>query len=98
MEAQWYLAKIIFLYVLVVGLMESINKFSRRIQKKPTLKIGMMKKMTKTLMMAAIALGLAACGGQKAAPAPKGIQYPEWVMKGSGAFGGEAGKVGLRRR
>ena len=23
----------------------------------------------------------------------KGIQYPEWVLKGSGAFGGEQGKV-----
>jgi hypothetical protein len=49
-------------------------------------------------MVGSIALsGLVACGGGKTegdAPANfKGIEYPEWVMKGSGAFGGEAGRV-----
>ncbi len=41
-------------------------------------------------------LALAACGGRKEGDAPKnfeGIQYPDWVNKGSGAFGGESGKV-----
>jgi hypothetical protein len=40
-------------------------------------------------------LALTACGGgeqqqQQQAPA---INYPEWVMKGSGAFGGDQGRV-----
>ena len=41
----------------------------------------------------ALTLPLAACGGDKTSgakpqPGPQ-VQYPEWVMKGSGAFGGE---------
>lgn len=42
-------------------------------------------------------VALMACGGSKAegdAPANfKGVEYPEWVMKGSGAFGGDTGRV-----
>ena len=51
------------------------------------------------VIMSVAAIGLAVgCGGEKQtegdAPAHfKGIDYPEWVMKGSGAFGGEAGRV-----
>jgi len=49
------------------------------------------------LMSIAIAgFSVAACGGDKPKHEPKhlqGIQYPEWVNKGSGAFGGEAGRV-----
>jgi hypothetical protein len=50
--------------------------------------------------MALLACGvLAACAGEKAqAPAPvvappPSVNYPDWVGKGSGAFGGEQGKV-----
>lgn len=47
--------------------------------------------------MAAAGLGLAACGGSsepKSEPQHlKNVDYPEWVMKGSGAFGGEKGRV-----
>jgi len=54
-------------------------------------------KAVKYLVMGTIAVALVACGGKKddgAAPANmQGIQYPEWVTKGSGAFGGEHGKV-----
>lgn len=45
---------------------------------------------------AAVALALAACGSKQTKNEPaqlKGIDYPEWVLKGSGAFGGEQGKV-----
>lgn len=47
---------------------------------------------------AAVAMGVVACGGKDDtggnAPAQlQGIDYPEWVTKGSGAFGGEAGRV-----
>ena len=48
-------------------------------------------------LIASLALaGAAACGGHSEGEAPKnmqGIDYPEWVTKGSGAFGGEAGRV-----
>jgi len=50
----------------------------------------------KTLVLGTIAAALVACGGKKEGEAPpnmQGIQYPEWVTKGSGAFGGEHGKV-----
>ena len=46
----------------------------------------------------ALALPIAACGGQKtqegklSANTPA-VEYPEWVNKGSGAFGGEGKKV-----
>lgn len=55
-------------------------------------------KAVKLVLIGSVALSLAACGGDKAesgeAPqAFKGIDYPEWVMKGSGAFGGEVGRV-----
>lgn len=51
-----------------------------------------------TLLISVVAFGFMACGGSptETGEAPKhfeGIQYPEWVMKGSGAFGGEAGRV-----
>lgn len=48
--------------------------------------------------MGALALfGATACGGDEKKggepPSLKGVDYPEWVTKGSGAFGGEAGRV-----
>ena len=56
-----------------------------------------MKALSKFLVIAFVAFGLAACGGDKTeGDEPqnlKGIDYPEWVLKGSGAFGGEAGRV-----
>lgn len=48
------------------------------------------------ISLAAAGLSLAACGSSEPKGEPKGLQgvdYPEWVMKGSGAFGGEAGRV-----
>ena len=39
---------------------------------------------------------LPACGGPQAGNVPahlQGVQYPDWVLKGSGAFGGDAGNV-----
>ena len=55
-------------------------------------------KAVKVLFAVVAAAGLVACGGgeKKEDNAPKnlqGINYPEWVTKGSGAFGGEAGRV-----
>lgn len=55
-----------------------------------------MKKIV-VAMLATLALssGIVACGGKKDGDAPsnfKGIDYPEWVMKGSGAFGGDKDK------
>lgn len=55
-------------------------------------------KAVKFFVMAFCAVfSLASCGGsQPAANAPanlQGVEYPEWVMKGSGAFGGEEGRV-----
>lgn len=49
-----------------------------------------------SIILGVASIGLVACGGSKEGDAPqnfKGIDYPEWVMKGSGAFGGEAGRV-----
>ncbi len=49
-----------------------------------------------TVFGAAAAMALAACGGSNEGNAPpnmKGIDYPEWVTRGSGAFGGEEGRV-----
>ncbi|MFC1611378.1 LPP20 family lipoprotein [Myxococcota bacterium] len=47
------------------------------------------------VFVSAAALALAACGDKpKSEPESlKGIDYPEWVLKGSGAFGGEQGRV-----
>lgn len=51
--------------------------------------------MKRLVLSFALALPLAACGGgektTKGAITPGGpvVEYPEWVMKGSGAFGGE---------
>jgi hypothetical protein len=55
-----------------------------------------MKALSKSLVVAVVATLALACGGKKEGSEPKelkGIDYPEWVLKGSGAFGGEAGKV-----
>jgi hypothetical protein len=55
-----------------------------------------MKVWSKSLVFVSVAaLALAACGGKpKSEPESlKGIDYPEWVLKGSGAFGGESGRV-----
>lgn len=51
--------------------------------------------MKRLLISVALALPLAACGGSdktvKGSVTPRGpvVEYPEWVMKGSGAFGGD---------
>ena len=56
-------------------------------------------KAAKFVLASLAIVGLVACGGGKKktdgdAPANlKGIDYPEWVNKGSGAFGGEQGRV-----
>jgi hypothetical protein len=56
-----------------------------------------MNTLIKGLMVGCLALGLSACGSTKTAgDAPanfQGIEYPEWVLKGSGAYGGDAGRV-----
>jgi hypothetical protein len=57
-----------------------------------------MKVGSKFLVVASVAtLALVACGGgskEGSAPANfQGVEYPEWVMKGSGAYGGEEGRV-----
>jgi hypothetical protein len=47
------------------------------------------------LSLGLVAFGMA-CGGEKQQDAPPpqdNINYPEWVMKGSGAFGGDRGRV-----
>jgi hypothetical protein len=52
--------------------------------------------LVKYLAIAMMAGGLLVSCGPKPGNAPKsfdGIDYPDWVMKGSGAFGGEAGRV-----
>ena len=54
-------------------------------------------KAAKFVLASLAVIGLVACGGGKTeGDAPKnlqGIDYPDWVTKGSGAFGGEAGRV-----
>jgi len=54
-------------------------------------------KAASVLIMSAAMLGIVACGGEKKEKNEpnelKGIDYPEWVTKGSGAFGGEHGRV-----
>lgn len=56
-----------------------------------------MKAGLKLVVIGSAAALVAACGGgQATGEAPKsfeGVDYPEWVMKGSGAFGGEEGRV-----
>lgn len=54
-----------------------------------------MKKVAVALLGCLAMTSLAACG-KKDGDAPanfKGIDYPEWVMKGSGAFGGDNKRV-----
>jgi len=57
----------------------------------------MMNKAAKIVMVIMIGLGLASgCAGTQPVTAKTPIQdlkAPEWVVKGSGAFGGERGKV-----
>jgi len=55
-------------------------------------------KVAKLVIISIAAIGLVACGGPKKEqknepPSLAGINYPDWVTKGSGAFGGEAGRV-----
>ncbi len=53
-------------------------------------------KVWSSLIVVGVAMALVACGGGAPKSEPsnlKGIDYPEWVLKGSGAFGGEAGRV-----
>src|SRR3954454_16648411 len=41
-------------------------------------------------------LAAVGCGGKQQGEAPasmQGVDYPEWVVKGSRAFGGEAGRI-----
>ena len=57
-----------------------------------------MKRILNLLVFGLATAGLVACGGNEraAGDAPanfQGIQYPDWVMKGSGAFGGDTGRV-----
>ena len=55
-----------------------------------------MRAVSRLVVMASVALlALAGCGKKEgeAPAAMKGMDYPDWVVKGSGAFGGEAGKV-----
>jgi hypothetical protein len=53
-----------------------------------------MKVWSKFLVLVSVGALLAACGTPKSEPENlKGIDYPEWVLKGSGAFGGESGRV-----
>jgi hypothetical protein len=53
-----------------------------------------MKAWSKFLVIVSAAAMLAACGKPVSEPENlKGIDYPEWVLKGSGAFGGESGRV-----
>jgi len=58
-----------------------------------------MKIVLKSLVIGLVIAGLTACGGgpeRSAGDAPanfQGITYPDWVMKGSGAFGGDSGRV-----
>ena len=59
-----------------------------------------MKAIFRVVLTGFAVLSLVACGGSDTekmegeAPANfKGIQFPDWVNKGSGAFGGEQGKV-----
>ena len=52
-----------------------------------------MKAWSKFLVLVSVGTVLA-CGTPKSEPENlKGIDYPEWVLKGSGAFGGESGRV-----
>jgi hypothetical protein len=51
-----------------------------------------MKAGLKYMVMFAIAGMMYACGG-KSEPKVEGPKAPDWVDKGSGAFGGEAGRV-----
>lgn len=53
-----------------------------------------MKVGLKYVVVAAVTM-LAACGGDKKSDVHQmeGVSFPEWVMKGSGAFGGEQGRV-----
>lgn len=56
----------------------------------------MMSRAKVVMVGGLVMMALAACGGSKTGDAPsnfKGVDYPEWVMKGSGAFGGEDGRV-----
>ena len=56
-----------------------------------------MNNLFKGLVVGLLALGLSACGSSKTAgDAPanfQGIEYPDWVLKGSGAYGGDSGRV-----
>ena len=55
-----------------------------------------MKAGLRSVLFGVAAVALVACGGDKNNSAPsnmQGVDYPEWVTKGSGAFGGEQGRV-----
>jgi hypothetical protein len=49
-----------------------------------------MKRLALTIALA-FPMAVAACGGSQQTPPQAGpmVEYPEWVNKGSGAFGGE---------
>jgi hypothetical protein len=55
----------------------------------------LMKALSKFLVVVGVAALTVACGGKTVSEPEnlKGIDYPEWVLKGSGAFGGEQGRV-----
>jgi len=51
-------------------------------------------KAGKLIICAVAVIGMIGCGGKSGVPENmQGVNYPEWVMKGSGAFGGEDGRV-----
>ncbi len=53
-------------------------------------------RILKIVSLAIVAVSLGACGGNNQGNAPKhleGVEYPDWVTQGSGAFGGEEGRV-----
>ena len=53
-----------------------------------------MKKLSVIMGAALLVLSITSCGDKPEAKAgASGVQYPEWVMKGSGAFGGEKGQI-----
>jgi hypothetical protein len=52
-----------------------------------------MKSALKLLVIGSFAAVSACGGGEKKESSNPGVQYPEWVNKGSGAFGGEHGRV-----
>jgi hypothetical protein len=76
--------------------MERVHRLADRAQIVQKSQEELMKAGLKYVVFGTLAVAFIACGGNKEGSVPKGdegIKFPEWVMKGSGAFGGEEGKV-----